>query len=344
VQAARAWPQIGAATDIIRLKDELSYEKIKSHTDFCMDLELKHLRHFVAVAEEGHITRAAERLSMQQPHLSHRIKAIEHELGVQLFRRKARGVELTKAGGVLLDHARAMLTQQDRTIEATRRAARGEQGRLCVGVTPTGPFHPLVPQSIRTFRAAFPLVSLTLEECLRTELLERLSKEQVDIAFLRAPIAETREFLVRPLLIEPMVIALPSEHVLARGVHGTIALRDLADEAFIVYAREQGPAIYEATLEACFKAGFNPRLGQEAPRVTAALSLVAAGLGVSVVPSSMQTMTMHGVVYRPIKGAFRPKAVLNLAARRGDASAVVRNFVNLVVRSAKTFRFDKERA
>jgi DNA-binding transcriptional LysR family regulator len=308
-----------------------------------MDMELRHLRHFIAVAEEGHITRAAERLRMQQPHLSHRIKAMEQALGVQLFRRKARGVELTKAGGVLLDHARAMLAQQDRTIEATRRAARGEQGRLCVGVTPTGPFHPLVPQSIRTFRAAFPLVSLTLEECLRTELLERLGKEQVDVAFLRAPIAETREFIVKPLLVEPLVIALPSGHAVARGVRGAIALRDLAGEAFIVYAREQGPAIYEATLEACFKAGFNPRLGQEAPRVTSALSLVAAGLGVSVVPSSMQTMTMHGVVYRPIKGAFRPKAVLNLAARRGDASAVVQNFQGLVVRTAKSFRIDKER-
>jgi DNA-binding transcriptional LysR family regulator len=303
-------------------------------------MELKHLRHFITVAEEGHITRAAERLNMQQPHLSHRIKAIEQALGVQLFRRKARGVELTKAGGVLLDHARAMLAQQDRTIEATRRAARGEQGRLSVGVTPTGPFHPLVPQSIRTFRAAFPLVSLMLEECLRTELLKRLAMEQVDVAFLRAPIAETRELVVRPLLVEPLVIALPSGHVLARG-GGAIALRDFADEAFIVYAREQGPAIYEATLEACFKAGFNPHLGQEAPRVTSALSLVAAGLGVSVVPSSMQTMTMHGVVYRPIKGAFRPKAVLNLAARRGDASAIVQNFLSQVVRTAKSFRLDK---
>jgi len=309
-----------------------------------MDMEFRHLRHFIAVAEEGHITRAAERLGIQQPHLSHRIKEIEQGLGVQLFRRKARGVELTQAGGVLLDYARAMLAQQDRTIEATRRAARGEQGHLCVGVTPTGPFHPLVPQSIRTFRAAFPLVSLALEECLRTELLERLGKEQVDVAFLRAPIAETREFVVRPLLVEPMVIALPSGHALARAVRGAFALRDLADEAFIVYAREQGPAIYEATLEACFKAGFNPRLGQEAPRVTSALSLVAAGLGVSVVPSSMQTMTMHGVVYRPIKGTFRPKAILNLAARRGDTSAVVQNFLRLVVRSAKSLRLDQERA
>src|SRR5712691_12032476 len=125
-----------------------------------MAMELRHLRYFIAVAEEGHITRAAERLGMQQPPLSQRIKAIERELDVQLFRRKPRGVELTEAGRVFPDNARAMLAQNERAIESTRRTARGEQGRLCVGVTPTGPFHPFVPRVIRAFREAFPLVSL----------------------------------------------------------------------------------------------------------------------------------------------------------------------------------------
>jgi DNA-binding transcriptional LysR family regulator len=331
-------PHITLATD------ELLYGIFKNHTVFGMPLELKHFRQFIAVAEEGHITRAAEGLGMQQPHLSNRIKTIERELGAQLFRRKARGVELTDAGRVLLDHARAMMAHRDRTLEATRRAARGEQGRLCVGVTPTGPFHPLVPLSIRTFRAAFPLVSLTLEECLRTELLERLRNEQVDVAFLRAPLAETRDFVVRPLLVEPMVVALPAEHALARSDGRAIALKDLTDEDFIVYARQQGPAIYEATIAACQKAGFNPRVGQEAPRITSALSLVAAGLGVSVVPASMQTMTMHGVIYRPIKDISKPRAVLNLASRRGDSSAIVRNFLSLVGRAARGIRVSEEKA
>jgi DNA-binding transcriptional LysR family regulator len=303
-----------------------------------MDIELKQLRHFIAVAEEGHITRAAERIGMQQPHLSQRIKAIEEALGVQLLRRKARGVELTQAGQVLLDHAHAMLAQQDRTIEATQRAARGEQGRLRVGVTPTGPFHPLVPLSIRMFRSEFPLVSLTIEECLRAELLERLGRGQVDVAFLRAPMADRREFTVRALLTEPMVVALPREHVLARKPAGAIALKSLADEAFVMYARQQGPAIYQATIAACLNAGFNPRLGQEAPRITSALTLVAAGLGVSVVPASMQTMRMHGVVYRPIRGGAGPKVVLNLASRRDDSSPAVRNFLGLVVRAAHGIR------
>jgi DNA-binding transcriptional LysR family regulator len=117
-------------------------------------MELRHLRYVIAVAEEGHITRAAERLGMQQPALSQQIKQLERELDVQLFHRRARGVEMTDAGRAFLEQARATLGQFDRLAETTRRAARGEQGRLCIGVTSTGPFHPLVPRTIRAFRDA----------------------------------------------------------------------------------------------------------------------------------------------------------------------------------------------
>jgi len=301
-------------------------------------MELRHLRQFVVVAEEGHITRAAERLGIQQPPLSQRIKAIEAELDVQLFRRKARGVELTGAGRVFLDRARATLAQYDSAFEATRGAARGEQGRLCVGIMPTTPFHPFVPFVIRAFRAAFPLVLLTLDECLRKEAIERLQDEQMDVAFLRAPLTEPRNLVVNPLLVEPMVVALPSDHPLARRDRGgALSLKDLSGETFIIYARQLGPAFYEATMAACLKAGFSPRLGQEAPRITSALSLVAVGLGISLVPACMQRMTMDGIVYRQLKGAAQPKAVLNLASRRGETSPVVRNFVSLVRRSARDF-------
>jgi DNA-binding transcriptional LysR family regulator len=305
-------------------------------------MELKHLRHFIVVAEEGHITRAAERLGMQQPPLSQRIKAIERELDVQLFRRKPRGVELTEAGRVFLDHARAMLAQNDRIFEATRRAARGEQGWLCVGIMPTAPFHPLVPGVIRIFRAAFPLVSLTLDECLRAEAIERLRNEQMDVAFFRASPAEPQDLVITTLLEEPMVVALPREHALAqrRGRQEGLSLKDLADETFIIYARQLGPAFYESTMAACVKAGFSPRLGQEAPRITSALSLVAAGLGISVVPASMQRMNMDGVAYRRLKGAGQPTAILSLASRRGDTSAVVRQFLSLARKTAKNFAAD----
>ncbi|WP_220008874.1 LysR family transcriptional regulator [Bradyrhizobium sp. BR 10289] len=323
---------------IARVKVQLLYVSSKNHIESDMVMELRHLRHFVAVAEEGHITRAAERLGMQQPPLSQRIKAIEAELDVQLFRRKARGVELTEAGQVFLDRARATLAQYDGAFEATRSAARGEQGRLCVGIVPTTPFHPFVPSIIRAFRTAYPLVSLTLDECLGQEALQRLSDGQMDVAFLRAPV-ESQKLVVNPLLVEPMVVALPSDHALARGDRGrgALALKDLADQTFIIYARQLGPAFYEATMTACMKAGFTPRLGQEAPRIISALSLVAVGLGISLVPACMQRMTMDGVAYRPIKGGGQPKAVLNLASRRGEPSPVVRNFVGLVRRAARNF-------
>ena len=127
-------------------------------------MDLRHLRQFVAVAEEGHITRAAEKLGMQQPPLSQQIKAMERELDVVLFHRKPRGVELTDAGRVLFVEARAVLAHLERALETTHRTARGEQGQLCIGIAPTALFHPLVPRAIRDFREAFPLVSLTLEE------------------------------------------------------------------------------------------------------------------------------------------------------------------------------------
>lgn len=309
-------------------------------------MELRHLRYFVAVAEEGHITRAAERLGMQQPPLSQQIKALERELDVQLFRRKARGVELTEAGRALLDDARAILARVDHAVETTRRVARGEQGRLCVGVPPSGPFHPFVPLVIRAFREAFPLVSLTLEECLRTELIERLRNGQMDVAFLRTPMAAPEGLVIHPLLEEPMVVALPSAHRLARsgrGDDGALALRELACEPFIAYARHHGPALWDATMAACLDAGFSPRLGQEAPRITSALGLVAAGLGIAVVPASMQRMAMDGVAYRRLEGDAMAKAVLKLGSRRGDPSAVVRHFVNLVGRAARNLPAEGEK-
>src|SRR5215218_3542090 len=123
-------------------------------------MELRHLRYFVAVAEEGHITRAAERLGIQQPPLSHQIRALERELGVQLFRRLPRGVELTQAGCSFLEDARAALARVGHGVEAARRAARGEQGHLRLAVPPTAPFLPFVPQVILAFRQAWPLVSV----------------------------------------------------------------------------------------------------------------------------------------------------------------------------------------
>jgi DNA-binding transcriptional LysR family regulator len=299
-------------------------------------MELRHLRYFIAVAEEGHVTRAAARLGMQQPPLSQQIRALERELDVQLFRRKPRGVELTAAGSALLADARAILSHVDHAFAATRRTARGEQGRIAVGFTSSAPFHPFVPRVVRAYREAYPLVSVTLEEGGTTELVEQLRNERIDAAFIRTAIANREGLAVDALLQEPMVLALPQAHRLAHhaGASAALPLKVLAGETFIVYRRQSGPGLYDAILSACNAAGFSPRVVQEAPRIVSTLNLVAAGLGISLVPESLQRMRMDGVVFRPVAGA-QPKAPLFLAARRGETSAAVRRFLELLKKAVR---------
>jgi DNA-binding transcriptional LysR family regulator len=301
-------------------------------------MELRHLRYFVAVAEERHVTRAAERLGMQQPPLSQQIRALEAELGVQLLRRRPRGVEPTEAGLAFLGEAQAILARLAAATAAARRIAAGEQGRLSIGVPPTAPFHPFVPGVIRTFREAWPLVTLTLEECLRAELVERLQDGRLDIAFFRADVALPDGLVLHRLLEEPMVAALPADHPLAAEAGPALTLAALSGETFIAYARQQGPALFEAMLAACLAAGFSPRLGQEAPRVTSALSLVAAGLGVTLVPASTRRVALEGLAYRPLAGDAVPSAVLAIVARRDGGSAAARNFLALVRQEARKAR------
>lgn len=309
---------------------------LKIHIGADMDwIDWSHLNSFVVVAEEGHITRAAQRLNTQQPPLSMRIRALEKRLGVQLFRRKARGVELTDAGRVLLAHARTLLDQHRRTLDAVQRAGRGELGALCIGTIPTGPLHPLMPASVRRFRELYPDASVRLEECLRDELLERLRNEQVDVAFMRSTPPDADGLAVETLLTEPMVIALPRGHALGkRGATSAVKMRELKGESFVVFARQQGPAFYDSTVAACQRAGFSPTISQEAPRVTTAIALVAAGLGVCAVPASMQRMALDGVVFRPLDARAGLNAILALGWRRNDPSPALRNYVTLVRRLA----------
>jgi DNA-binding transcriptional LysR family regulator len=306
-------------------------------------MELRHIRYFIAVAEEGRIARAAERLGMQQPPLSQQIKALERELDVQLFRRKARGVELTEAGRAFLDNARAMLVQLDRTCETTRRTARGEQGRICVGTTPSGPFHPFVPRIIHAFRQAYPLVTLTLEEGPSDELIERLRNEQIDAAFVRTRFADKQGLVIDPLMHELLVVALPTGHVLAQSdgsVEAAVSIKSLANETFIIQGSQTRLGLYASTIATCHAAGFTPRIGQAASSHAASLNMVAVGLGVSLIPASLQRMHLDGVTYRRLKGHNQPTLPLDLAWRRGDPSAVVAHFRNMVKRAAKDFPLD----
>lgn len=296
-------------------------------------MELRHLRYFVAVAEEGHVTRAAERLGIRQPPLSQQIQGLERELDAQLFCRKPRGVELTPAGRALYGEALAILARADEAVAATKRAAQGEAGRIGIGFTSSASFHPFVPRVIRAFREAHPLVTLALEESGTTELVAALRAKAIDAAFVRSPVGESDDLFIRPLFDEPMVAALPSGHALS-SASDDLPLAALAGETFILYRRPVGPGLHDAIIAACDRAGFSPNIGQEAPRMLSTLSLVAAGLGVTVVPGSMSRLEAEGVVYRPIDKSAPLTAPLNLAYRRDEISAAVCRFVALVQRSA----------
>ncbi|MGE0717526.1 MAG: LysR family transcriptional regulator [Alphaproteobacteria bacterium] len=296
-------------------------------------MELRHLRYFIAVAEEGHVTRAAERLGIQQPPLSRQIAALERELGAVLFRRRPRGVEPTEAGRALLAEAHVILERVDHATAAVRRAARGEQGRLVIGFTSSAPFHPFVPAVLRRFRDAHPGVALALDESGTTELVDGLREERVDAAFVRSPIPDGVGLVLTPLLEEEMVVALPAAHALA-GEDTPLRLGALAAEPFILYRRSAGAGLHDAIIAACHRAGFTPEVAQEAPRILSTLNLVAAGLGVSLVPASLARLRLAGVAWRRVRARPPLTAPLGLATRRGDGSAVLRRFVEAVRRAA----------
>jgi DNA-binding transcriptional LysR family regulator len=298
-------------------------------------MELRHFRYFVAVAEEGHVTRAAARLGIQQPPLSQQIRALEAELQVQLFRRKPRGVELTQAGEALFAEARAILQQVEHAVTAVRRTARGEAGRIGLGFTSSASFHPFVPQAIREYRETHPLVGLSLEESGTGELVAALLDERLDAAFVRSPVGPAEGIAVHSVLDEAMVAALPAGHALARRTNAMpLGLAELSAETFILYRRPLGPGLYDAIIAACQRAGYSPIIGQEAPRMLATLSLVAAGLGVTLVPASMRWLRVHGVAYRSLDPAAGLVAPLNLAYRRTESSAAAQRFIALVRRTA----------
>ena len=299
-------------------------------------MELRHLRYFVVVAEERHFTRAAERLGIGQPPLSLQIQRLEREVGAQLFRRLSRGVELTEAGELLFDNARQILAQVDRTCADVKRLARGELGHLRVGFAGATYFLSLVPAIIREYRGQHPDVTVSPEQSNTPSLVEGLLEGRVDVAFIRPPILSADELEVELLVKEDMVVALPCTHPLARS-GAPVSLSALAAETFILFPRSIGAGLYDMVTGACERAGFIPRLGQEAPQITSIVPMVGAGFGVSIVPRSTSQIQTDEVVYLPISGDA-PKAHISLAWRRHDRSPVVRSFLTVARRMAREWR------
>jgi DNA-binding transcriptional LysR family regulator len=220
-----------------------------------------------------------------------------------------------------------MLADLDRAFDTARRTARGEQGQICLGYTSAAAFHPLVPRIIREFRRAFPAVSLTLEENPPNDRIEGLLNNEIDIAFIGGPIPDQAGVTVDRLLEDPMVVALPRGHPLARG-YRTLSLKSLADETFIVFGRPNSPSTMQtnAVVVACQAAGFSPRIGHVVPNNLSRLNLVAANLGIAIIAASLQRMKLDGVVYRRLRRAKQLKISLILAFRHAGESAAVLQF------------------
>ena len=290
-------------------------------------MELRHFRYFLAVAEELHFTRAAARLGISQPPLSQQIKQLETEIGTALFRRLPNGVALTEAGERLLQDARVLLRQAEQSVENTRRAARGEWGVIRIGFTSSASFHPFVTGAIRDYRLAYPDVRLELIEGHTVYLLSLFESGQLTAAFIRPVPGEAAGLVELPLFREEMLVALPADHALA--ARPRVALAALAEETFILYPRRNGRALYDDIVGACQAAGFNPRVGQEAPQMGSTITLVASGIGISIVPASMIYLATPGVTYRPIDGAA-PRAPMSLVHVDVASSAVARAFVAVV--------------
>lgn len=287
-------------------------------------MELRHIRYFLTVAEERHFTRAAAKLGIGQPPLSQQIKDLERELGTLLFRRVPHGAELTEAGAAFYDAVKGIPATAERAAQAAQRIARGESGVLRVGFTASAAFNSVVRAAIRTFKRAYPDVSLQLEEGNTTRLVDGLNEGSLDVAFLRPGFPGSERFQLRPFPEEPMVVVLAETHPQAECER--IELHTLKDDPFLLFPREIGLSLYDSVVEACRHAGFEPKISQLVPQITSVINLVSAELGVSIVPASMTQVNVLGVVFRPIAGQH-PVAKLALAHRRADTSPVLRNFV-----------------
>jgi DNA-binding transcriptional LysR family regulator len=286
-------------------------------------MELRHLRYFLAVAEELHFHRAAERLHMQQPPLSQQIRQLEKELGVALFRRTTRSVALTEAGRALLEQARQILALVAEAPDVAVRASHGVTGRLAVGFTGTATYA-LLPAVAGAFRREFPDAVMEAQgEMLSPAQVDSLLSGRLDVCFGRIRLAQP-ELEARVLREERLAVVLPATHRLA--AQPSVRLEDLAGDPFVTYPGHWGSTMYELTIQACRESGFSPRIVQEVSQTATLVSMVAAGFGVAVAPESVSHLTVTGAVHRPLESPV-VQSELVVAWRRDNELPLLHRFL-----------------
>jgi DNA-binding transcriptional LysR family regulator len=287
-------------------------------------VKLRQLEYFVMVAEEGGFNRAAQRLHVAQPSLSVQIKSLEEEVGAQLLERDKHHVFLTQAGKRFLQHARSILSLAETAKVEARCAEAGELGELNVGYSASAMFSDVLPAAIRKFRQQFPYVVLTLHDIPSLEQLHGLLERTLDLGILRKPEVRVPAGIeIREWYRAPLVVALQQDHPLAR--RPSLSLSQLKAEPFVTYPREAGTGLYWQILDICAHAGFRPRVAREVLEPSTIVGLVAAGVGVAIVPDGIQCIQLNGAVFRPLSDITAYSAVY-LARRQDDPNTHLRAF------------------
>jgi DNA-binding transcriptional LysR family regulator len=291
-------------------------------------MDLRHLRYFVAVAEEGSMTRAAERLGIQQPPLGQQIRLLEQRLGVELFERKPRQIALNATGRFFLEEARSVLKRAEEAARQVKRFDLGESGFLNVGLTSSASLHPIAPAILRRFHEAYPHAEVSVQESETYELILALQDRSIDVALFHIRPERFADLAHIPLAEVEMLLACPNAHPLAQAKE-PLTLDSLLEEDFVIYRRREGLGIFDQILRVFEDAGATIKAAGEVTRLIAAINLVAAGRGITLVPATMCALHSESVTYVPLaKGIFSPLP-LSLAYRRDERLALVRNFLSI---------------
>ncbi|KFJ90065.1 LysR family transcriptional regulator [Pseudomonas sp. 1-7] len=290
-------------------------------------MELRHLRYFVAVAEEKNIGRAAVRLHISQPPLTRQIQQLEEDLGVQLFTRTPRGMELTPAGELLLEEARNILSVVEQATERTQRAGQGKLSRLDIAIFGSGILD-TIPKLLLMFRGAFPDVKMVLHNMTKEAQIEALRQRRIDVGFNRF-IAPLNDIANEIVTTEKILLAVNENHALAR--QEKIPFRVLADHSLIVFPSGPRPSFVDKVMSMCQQMGFTPHVVQEVGDTLTGVALVASNFGVCLVPESATVLALPGVVYRPLSDIPENSGVdLNCIYRADDQSPILRSFLDTI--------------
>lgn len=289
-------------------------------------MDIRQLKYFVAVAEEGNIGRAALRLHVSQPPLTRQIQQLEEKLGTALFVRTPKGVEITTAGLFFLEGARSMIALMERTVERTQRAGQGQLGRLDVGIFGSGTLD-VIPKLLQHFSRLFPDVRVVLHTMNKIEQIEALRQRRIEVGFNRL-VADMPDIASELVKREELLAAIREDHPL--NTRAEIRLQDLATTPMIVFPSGSRPNFIDYVYQLFKNEDLHPTVTQEVGDAATGVALVAGGLGVCLVPESTTNLRIPGVVYRPI--SHEPKVTVDLSCiyRRNEQSPTLRALLEIV--------------